>query len=136
MKRISILLVVYLSACNSIETIDFSEESDNTTDQNTSSSDINTIQFDKVCGGPYYEIIYPKLSTWANSDCLGDFARGALDQYPCAVWSNGKMYCVDIDQPIDKIYYHNSNNNGKCEEWTLYPEQWYIWKYCGNKPLP
>ena len=88
-----------------------------------------------ICTGPYFEMIYPKLTTWKSADCTGDFARGQLSNYPCAQYSSGDLYCVDLNQPTDKVYYHNPNNNGKCEEWTLYPEQWYVWKYCGTKPI-
>lgn len=112
--------------------------STDSTSSETTSSTSSSLPGNNVCiGVPYSHPDGEGFETWVKSDCTGDFASvGLSNGFPCVQWPSGDTYCVDFNQPVDKIYFHNPNNNGACEEWTESTWPWYTWVFCGNKPLP
>ena len=89
---------------------------------------------DEVCVGEPYSELFLNIVAWVHPNCIGPVAGGKDSSgLPCIKWElSGEIYCVDLNQPVDKIYYINTNN-GNCEEWVTTNEPWYVWKYCGNQ---
>lgn len=129
------LFVGLIAACGNVVV----EDPETITTESTSIETTTTTTTNNVCiGEPYSEMPEVGFETWAKSDCTGDFASvGLSNGYPCVRWApSGDTYCVDLNQPVDNIYFHNTNNDGNCEQWTEYQWPWYVWKFCGNKPAP
>ena len=109
------------------------------TDSTTSSTSETTSSTQtNICNNYYNILVGDGFSTWAAADGTGDYARGGDSNGKfCAVWhpvdsTIGNLYCVDNSKPVDKIYFKDPNQNGKCVEWTDSVEPWFIWQYCGQ----
>lgn len=91
---------------------------------------------------PFTQLSGPGFSTWASSDCTGEFARGPLSGgLPCAQWhqgadTEGDVYCVDESAEVPAIYFRDPNDGNACKAWTLTSERWFVWRWCGRHPLP
>lgn len=79
------------------------------------------------CTPPWREATGAGFASWAASDCTGTIARGPLyDGAPCAHWSAGPRYCVDMASPVPAIYYVDPSDN-VCKLWTTTVEDWFLW---------
>lgn len=79
------------------------------------------------CTPPWREATGAGFASWAAADCTGPIARGPLyDGAPCAHWSAGPRYCVDMTSPVPAIYYVDPSD-AVCKPWTLTVEDWYLW---------
>ncbi len=92
-------------------------------------------------GAPFSQLTGSGFSTWAASDCTGEYARGPLSQgLPCAQFHmpgdvRGDVYCADGSSPVPEIYFKDPNDNWTCKKWVLTSERWVIWRWCGVHPL-
>jgi len=91
---------------------------------------------DYCVGPPYSQLAGPNYWPWVESDCTGERARGALSQgLPCAQWPDGEVFCVDVNSPVEHIYFHDPNQGEACVEYLEFYEPWYAWRSCGLEAI-
>lgn len=140
MKKI-IILMLFLISCGDYQ-FGYSDEMRNKNFTSPILMDAGSSIKAPECGGntcylPPYSQLNGQISTWADSSCSGDWARGALSEnkYPCAQWQNGDVYCVSLNEPVPHIYFKDPNDNFACKEWMITQEAWFKWRFCGNQPI-